>query len=212
MTELILIRHGETAWNAERRLQGHIDIPLSAEGERQARAMAAVVGAAGADSILSSDLARAVKTASPIADLLNLPVRQDPRLRERCFGAFEGLLYDEIQHRFPQAWQQWQARDIEARYPAGEREAETLREFSARVEDVLQELALAAPGRRVVIVTHGGFLDCAYRLATGMDMRAPRNFDVRNASINRFGWTEAGLQLKQWGDVAHLSETLDELR
>lgn len=212
MTELILVRHGETAWNAERRLQGHIDTPLSDEGERQARAMAAALAAIGVDRVVASDLKRAHDTARPVGELLGLPVTTDARLRERCFGAFEGLLYDEIQHRFPQAWTQWQARELDARFPQGDRVAETLTEFRARVAAALEDLARAGQGKTIAVVSHGGFLDCAYRIATGMDMRAPRNFDVRNASINRFAWSGAGLQLRHWGDVSHLGEVLDELR
>jgi probable phosphoglycerate mutase len=163
----------------------------------------------GAVRVICSDLVRARDTALPIARLLGLPLHIDPLLRERAFGAFEGLLYDEIEHHFPQAFIQWQARELDARYPAGERAAETLTELSQRVARVLN-LAGAA-GETLILVSHGGFLDCAYRLATGMDIRAPRNFDVKNASINRFGWNaEQGLHLLEWGKVEHLPVSRDE--
>jgi probable phosphoglycerate mutase len=209
MSELILIRHGETAWNAVKRLQGHIDIPLNEEGLRQAQAVAAALGACGAQCVISSDLMRARDTAQPIAKALGLPLREDPLLRERAFGAFEGLIYDEIEQHFPDAFVQWQARELHVRYPAGERSAETLAELAHRVGAILASLAQAH--EKVVVVSHGGVLDCAYRLATGMDMRAPRNFDVKNASINRFGWqAEDGLKLLEWGNVAHLQTAMDE--
>lgn len=209
MSELILIRHGETAWNAVKRLQGHIDTPLNEDGKRQAEAVAQALAGSGAARVVSSDLMRARDTALPIARLLGLTLQIEPLLRERAFGAFEGLLYDEIEHHFPQAFLQWQARELDARYPAGERAAETLSELSARVAGVLNEIGSA--GETVILVSHGGFLDCAYRLATGMDVRAPRNFDVKNASINRFGWNaDDGLHLLEWGNVAHLPTARDE--
>ncbi|WP_151449050.1 histidine phosphatase family protein [Lacisediminimonas profundi] len=212
MTELILIRHGETAWNTEKRLQGHIDIPLNDEGRRQAQAVAAALAGTRADRVIASDLGRALDTAGPIARNLGLAVDRDRRLRERSFGAFEGLQHDEIRDRFPDAWRQWQAREPDARYPGGEREAETLSELAGRVRDALASIAGTHQGGRVILITHGGFLDCAYRLATGMAMNAARNFDVRNASINRFGWhADAGLQLLEWGAVDHLAASLDEV-
>lgn len=211
MSELIIVRHGETAWNAVRRLQGHIDTPLNDEGRRQAQAVARSLAASGASRVVSSDLMRARDTAMPIAQVLGLPLQIEPLLRERAFGAFEGLAYDEIESHFPQAFVQWQARELHARYPAGERAAETLAELAERVGSVLEGL-VGAPGEKVIVVSHGGFLDCAYRLATGMAMQAPRNFDVKNASINRFGWKPdgGGLHLLEWGLVEHLQVALDE--
>ena len=211
MSELILVRHGETSWNAERRLQGHIDIPLNPEGQRQALSMAHFLRDCGASRILCSDLQRARDTAAPLAALLGLALETEPRLRERAFGAFEGLAYDDIERRYPEAFRQWQARDLQARYPAGERPAETLAELAERVAAILAEVGQAGAGTTTVIVTHGGFLDCAYRLATGMDMQAPRNFDVRNASINRFQW-RGSLKLLEWGIVTHLQAAMDEVQ
>lgn len=211
-TELILVRHGETDWNTEKRLQGHIDTPLNAAGRNQALALAAALAASAADHVISSDLVRTLDTARPIADLLGLEIETNRNLRERCFGAFEGLQSDQIAARFPDAWRQWQAREVDARYPAGERIAETLAEFEARVGKVLAAIGQAWPGKRVIVVTHGGFLDGAYRLATAMALSAPRNFDVRNASINRFEWhAPRGLRLLEWGAVAHLPSALDEM-
>lgn len=209
MSELILVRHGETAWNAVRRLQGHIDTPLNDEGRRQAIAVAQALASSGAQRVVCSDLMRARDTARPIAELLDVPVHVEPLLRERAFGAFEGLDYDQIEQQFPEAFLQWQARELHARYPAGERLAETLAELADRVGSVLENLV--APGEKVIVVSHGGFLDCAYRLATGLDLRAARSFDVKNASINRFGWQPArGLHLLEWGQVDHLQAALDE--
>ena len=211
MTEIILVRHGETAWNAERRLQGHLDIPLNEEGERQAAALARALAGESVDLIVSSDLRRAASTAQAVADVLGLPLQTDATLRERCFGAFEGLLYDELEAHFPQAYAQWRVRDPHARYPDGERRAETFAEFAQRAVDAVSRIAEMHRGKRIVIVSHGGVLDAVYRAAHGIDITAPRDFDVLNASINRVQWDGERLTVLRWSDNAHLTAALDEL-
>jgi 2,3-bisphosphoglycerate-dependent phosphoglycerate mutase len=211
MTEIFLIRHGETAWNAERRLQGHLDIPLNAEGERQAAALARALAGETVDMIISSDLSRAASTAHAVAELQGLPVHTDASLRERCFGAFEGLLYAELESHFPEAYAQWRVRDPHARYPDGERRAETFAEFAQRAVEAVTRIAEMHRGKRIVIVSHGGVLDAVYRAAHGMDITAPRNFDVLNASINRVLWDGETLKVLRWSDDTHLAAALDEL-
>jgi probable phosphoglycerate mutase len=212
MTELLFIRHGETAWNAERRLQGHLDIPLNAEGERQAAALGQALAGETLDAVISSDLRRAVETARAVAAPRAMPVLIDKGLRERCFGAFEGLLYDEIALRFPHDHASWKARDPDARYPQGVHVAETLNEFFARVRGTIDRLVRHGSYRKIALVTHGGVLDCVYRIAGALDVAQPRNFDVLNASVNRVRWTESGMQVVQWADVSHLErKVLDEI-
>lgn len=211
-TNIILIRHGETAWNAERRLQGHIDIALNAEGARQADALAGALAREPVDLIAASDLKRAGQTAAAAAGRLGLPVRIDPALRERCFGAFEGLLYAEIEQRFPAEFAAWQARDIDARMPPGVRPAETFREFYQRATGAILAWAAAHPGRTLALVAHGGVLECAYRAALGLALETPRDFAVMNASVNRFTVRAGKLALVSWGEVGHLApRALDEL-
>ena len=211
MTEIFLIRHGETAWNAERRLQGHLDIPLNEEGMRQAAALARALAGESIDAIFSSDLSRAGSTAQAVAELHGLPLHTDPALRERCFGAFEGLLYAELEARYPEAHAQWRDRDPHARYPDGERRADTFTEFAQRAVRAVCRIAEAQRGKRIVIVSHGGVLDCVYRAAHDMDISAPRDFDVLNASINRIRWDGERLHVLRWSDDSHLSAALDEL-
>lgn len=211
-SSIILIRHGETAWNAERRLQGHIDIALNAEGERQAEALAEALGSARIDLVAASDLRRAHQTALAVAGRHGLPVRLDPGLRERCYGAFEGLLYAEIEQRFPSEFAAWQGRDIDALMPAGLRQAESFRQFHARAVGAIVAWAEAHPGKTLALVAHGGVLECAYRAARGLALETPRNFSVMNASINRFTVAGGKLGLDSWGEVEHLApSTLDEL-
>lgn len=211
MTEILLIRHGETAWNAERRLQGQLDIPLNEEGRRQAAALARALAAEPVDAVISSDLGRARSTAQAVAEACGLSLQTDAGLRERCFGAFEGLLYAEMEARYPEAYAQWRARDPHARYPDGERRAETFAEFSQRAVAAVSSIANAHRGKRVVIVSHGGVLDCIYRAAHGMPITAPRNFDVLNATINRLSWNGETLRVLCWSDSSHLLASLDEL-
>lgn len=210
--EILLIRHGETAWNRERRMQGHIDIPLNEEGQRQARALGVALAIERPDAIWSSDLQRARQTAQAIADVHAMPVHLTESLRERCYGAFEGLSYQEIGERYPYEMKLWKARDLHARFPAGEREAETLHEFHQRCVTAVTSIARRYAGQKLVIVAHGGVLDCLYRAATGMPLEAERNFGIVNAAINRLHWHGEQLSLLQWADDAHLTAAgLDEI-
>lgn len=211
MTELILIRHGETAWNAIRRLQGHLDIPLSAAGRAQARALAVALSCEKIAAIIASDLQRAVQTAGEIARLQGVPTQLDPALRERCFGAFEGLTHTEIATRYPDEHARWQAHDPDAEFPPGTNAGESMRAFSARVVPAIAWHAARFPGQKIAVIAHGGVLDCAYRAARGLALDTPREISILNASINRFRYDGQQLQLLQWGDVAHLEAALDEL-
>jgi probable phosphoglycerate mutase len=211
-TSLILIRHGETGWNAERRLQGHIDIALNAEGQRQADALAGALAGERIDVVVASDLQRALQTAQAVAARHRLPVAQDAALRERCYGAFEGMLYAEIEHRFPLEFAAWQARQIDAVMPDGAHRAESFRQFHRRCVGAILALAQAHPGRTLALVAHGGVLECAYRSALGLALDTPRTFSVLNASINRFDVVQGQLRLVSWGGVGHLARAAcDEL-
>lgn len=211
MTTILLIRHGETAWNAARRLQGHTDIPLNTEGERQAGALAAALAGERFDAIVASDLQRAHQTAAAIARHHGIEVLRDERLRERCYGAFEGLLYAEIARRYPEDWENWQARQVDSVPPPGERHAESFRAFYQRSLDAILDWAGRHPGKSLALVAHGGVLECAYRAAHNMVLESPRSFPIRNASINRFRVHDGKLVLDSWGETDHLTKALDEL-
>jgi probable phosphoglycerate mutase len=153
VTEILLIRHGETDWNAAKRLQGHLDIPLNAEGQRQALALGHALLGEDLDAIISSDLLRARQTAQQIAAPRGMTVQIDADLRERCYGAFEGMLYADIGVRYPEPYAAWKARDIDARFPPGVRIAETLREFSQRSVDAITRLAGQRAYRKIALRT-----------------------------------------------------------
>lgn len=203
-TEIILIRHGETSWNAARRLQGHTDIALNPEGERQARLLGESLQDDPLAAIIASDLQRATQTAQAVANWHALPVQMDEALRERCFGGFEGLNYDEIARRYPLEFAAWQAREPDSPMPPGETEGETFRQFYERCMDAFAVWAKRYPGQTIALVAHGGVLECAYRAALGIGLGTPRKFHVYNASINRLSWQDGKLTLRTWGDCAHL--------
>lgn len=215
-TTILLIRHGETAWNAERRLQGHLDIALNAEGERQAAALGAALAGEQIDLVISSDLARARQTAEAILRARGASdasrVQLDPQLRERCYGGFEGLLYSEIATRFPLEFAAWQARNVDAVLPSGKNQGETFRSFFERATKAILGHAARHPGQTLALVAHGGVLECAYRAALGLPLETPRDFKVHNASINRFVVEQGVLKLVSWGEIAHLRQVaLDDL-
>ncbi|WP_314443407.1 histidine phosphatase family protein [Massilia timonae] len=215
-TTILLIRHGETAWNAERRLQGHLDIALNPEGERQAAALGAALAGEQLDLVISSDLARARQTAEAVHLARGAAnaggVQLDPQLRERCYGGFEGLLYSEIAARFPLEFAAWQARNVDAVLPPGKNQGETFRSFYERATKAILGHAARHPGQTLALVAHGGVLECAYRAALGLPLETPRDFKVHNASINRFVVEQGALKLVSWGEIAHLRQTaLDDL-
>lgn len=211
MTKILLIRHGETAWNAVRRLQGHLDIALNDEGTRQAQALARALADEPLAAIVSSDLQRAVQTAQAASQHHPLSVQQDPQLRERAYGVFEGMLYADIERLYPVEFAAWQARDADAMMPHGERFAESFRQFYQRCITAITEWAERYPGQTIAMVAHGGVLECAYRAAQGMSLDSPRDFQVRNASINRFTLAGGKLSLDSWGEVDHLALALDDI-
>jgi probable phosphoglycerate mutase len=207
--DLLLIRHGETAWNAEHRIQGRLDVPLSTTGVWQTGRLAQRLADEAIDAVISSDLARAWMTGAPLADARGLTMVPEPRLRERAFGIFEGKTLDEIAAEHPEELVAWRSRDVDWRIPGGESGAE----FIDRVLVALHEIADAYAGRTVAVVTHGGVLDVVYRNARALAWDAPRDHLMLNASINRLQAQirPLRLQIVDWADIAHLEQARDEL-
>ncbi len=201
-TRLVVVRHGETAWNAARRMQGQLDVPLSARGLWQADRTGAALASTGIEAIFASDLSRARTTAEALASRIGLPVALDAGLRERTFGVFEGHTYAEIDVRWPAEAVRWH-RHEPAFGPSG---GETLIDFDARSMTALTRIARANAGRHVAVFTHGGVLDCLYRAATRCGLDAPRTWQLGNCSINRVLWSGAGFTLVGWDDVGHLAD------
>lgn len=200
-TRIIAIRHGETDWNANARIQGHTDIALNARGRRQAEQLAQALAHERFDAVYASDLARALDTARPFAAGAGVVPQTEPLLRERAFGDFEGLAFDEIEQRWPDAARRWRARDSSFG-PAGG--GERLDHFYARCIGCVHTLGARHLGQTIALVAHGGVLDCLYRAATRIALDAPRTWQVANAGINRLLYTPEGLTLVGWSDTAHL--------
>jgi probable phosphoglycerate mutase len=204
---ICMIRHGETAWNAEGRVQGQTDVPLSAVGEAQARALRAALEGMRFAALYASDLARVRQTAAPIAAALGLEPRLDARLRERHYGKFETLTYAEARERLPADFARFRDKDPEYDFGSGER----LRDFHARAVACVGEIAARHAGDAVLVFTHGGVLEMVYRHALGRGLSSPRDFELPNAALN---WIEAGQdgwRVLEWARVEHLERALDDL-
>ena len=206
-TRVLAIRHGETAWNVETRIQGQLDVPLNDTGRWQAHRLALAVSEEGIAALYASDLLRAFQTAQAVAAGCGQPIVTDPGLRERGFGIFEGLTYAEIQQRYPEMSERWRRRDPDFGAPGGE----TLRDFYDRSVATVTRLAAAHPGQTIAVVSHGGVMDALYRAATRLALDAPRSWQLGNASINRLLYTPQGFTLVGWSDTYHLEDSsLDE--
>jgi len=207
VTRILAIRHGETAWNVDSRIQGHVDIPLNDVGREQARRLALSVAGEDLTAIYCSDLSRAHATASAVSESVGLPLRVDKGLRERAFGAFEGLSFKEIESRWPDQALRWRQRDPLFAAEGGE----NLQIFYARCVGAVQALAERHAGEHIAVVAHGGVMDCLYRAASRLELHAPRSWELGNASINRLLYMAEGFTLVGWNDKSHLEDpALDE--
>ena len=208
-TRIIAIRHGETAWNIDTRIQGHLDIGLNTTGRWQAERVGAALADEPFAAIYSSDLQRARDTARSISQTTDIAVQTHIGLRERSFGLFEGKTFDEIASTWPQEAVRWQKRDP-AYAPEGG--GESLLDFRTRITRVVDALAAQHAGDQIVLVAHGGVMDVLYRAATRQQIQSPRTWALGNAAINRLLWTPQGLSLVGWADTRHLEDgvALDE--
>ena len=200
LTRVVAVRHGETAWNVDNRIQGQLDVPLNDTGRWQAERLAAALVDEGITTIYSSDLQRARQTADAVARRSGQAVVDEPSLRERGFGRFEGFTWTEIETRWPDESERWRRRDP-AFAPTG---GETLERFYQRSVDAATRLAERHPGETIALVAHGGVLDCLYRAATRVGLQAPRSWQLGNAGINRLLYTPQGFTLVGWNDTGHL--------
>ena len=203
-TRLVLIRHGQTDWNVGARIQGHTDEPLNAHGRWQAAQLALALAHEDFEAVYCSDLQRARATALAISHLAARrgarPLIDVPGLRERHFGDFEGATFTQVDEQWPEQAARWRQRDPHFAPPGGE----ALAPFYARVVASAHELASRHAGTAIVLVSHGGVLDCLYRVALGLPLDAPRSWSLHNATINRMLHTARGFTLVGWNDDAHL--------
>lgn len=187
-TELWLVRHGQTDWNIERRFQGHTDIPLNTQGIEQARKLAAFLNGSRIPAVYSSDLTRALKTAEILAEGRNIPVFQDPRLREINMGSWEGRTWPDVNEHLTGEMEQLNADPVFGRAPGGE----SLAEVAERLKAAADEITARHPGQTVLIVSHGlsvGALNC---LANGIPLALAREKIPENCTILPVKWRLAG--------------------
>ncbi|MBS1140375.1 MAG: phosphoglycerate mutase [Proteobacteria bacterium] len=208
LTRVCLVRHGETEWNAERRIQGQIDIGLNQTGRRQAVAAGRWLKQAGIIALYSSDLKRAWTTAQAIGAELGLTPTAVPEMRERRYGVFEGLTYDEAKANHPDGYAAFEGRNADYDFENGE----SLRAMFERVTGKLKELAERHQGGTIAVVLHGGVLDIINRFVRGNPLEMSRDFLIPNAGINWIALADGAWRLETWGETDHLEPgALDEL-
>lgn len=207
-TQFYLIRHGETSWNAEKKLQGWQDIALNEAGLQQAEHLQHYLASEGftphIDRLVSSDLRRAADTARIASRHWGLPIAMTEQLRERGFGTMEGQSWASVgQPDQPNA----ERADIDASYGGGE----SLRVFQQRVLNAFEELAAQHQGLNVMVFAHGGVIDQVWRKLNQLSLWEPRTQSILNTSINHFSINKEGeWHIENWGQLPHLSTALDE--
>ncbi len=200
MKRLVLVRHGETTWNLERRLQGASDVPLTAEGRAQALRLARRLASEHFDAAYSSDLQRAWITAQLIAAESDLALHADERLREPSKGVWEGKTWDEIVARYPDQVAAYQ-QDRE-QPPAG---GEKLSSIVARVSALLDDLRARHPNSEcVLLVAHGQTLRVLICVALGIDPERFLSFHMDNTAVSELRYYPNGVVLTRLNDTAHL--------
>jgi len=206
-TRICIIRHGETDWNQERRIQGQIDIPLNETGRAQAMAMsfdAALHHHQTFAAIYSSDLARAFETASALAQRCELDIIKRQNLRERHYGVFQNVVKDEAEAQYPDAHALYIARDVDYDFETGE----SLKAFAQRTLDAFDWISRHHEGKTVAVICHAGLLDVMYRSATGQPLHTPRDFVIPNCALNWFHHDGKGWHLDAWDDHHYLTTVL----
>ena len=209
-TRFCLVRHGETDWNAQHRLQGHTDIDLNQRGLAQAAQMAAALKTIQLqfDVLYTSDLTRAYKTAQAIEKVFGVSAAIDPDLRERHLGALQGLSTLEAPQLEADLWATHLSRDLDHNLGGGE----SIKQFAQRIHGGLEKIRQRHLGKTILLVSHGGALDMMYRLASKQVLEAPKAVAVPNASLNWISHDSNSWIVDSWGDTSHLEGlTLDNL-
>ncbi len=200
----MLIRHGESTWNREHRIQGQLDPPLSAAGLRQAELLGARLAGRAFAGFYSSDLKRAYETAQTIGPLVGLQPERLAGLREIFLGEWEGMRTDEIAQQFPQAWEAWVEEPDWDVVPGGEGAAM----FDARVGSALDDIFRRHESGDVLVVTHGGVIQIALHRVVGRPSRGLFPFKIQNASISLLEKRNGRMVIGSVNDIAHLETAL----
>lgn len=201
MTEIIIIRHGETEWNKTGRFQGHSDVPLSAEGRAQAAMLGENLAVDHVDMIYASDLTRAMETAAPLAQRFGLEVISDPQLRELNFGAWEGRNFNDVNAENPNAMKNFYTDPEQADIP----ESEPFPEFQRRIAGRVREIVAQERGKRIVIVSHGASIRILLADILSMPIRSIWHLSQLNTAVNKIRFEDDGFAVVTlMNDTSHL--------
>jgi len=201
MTEIIIIRHGETEWNKTGRFQGHSDVPLSAEGRAQAAMLGENLAVDHVDMIYASDLTRAMETAAPLAQRFGLEVISDPQLRELNFGAWEGRNFNDVNAENPNAMKNFYTDPEQADIP----ESEPFPEFQRRIAGRVREIVAQERGKRIVIVSHGASIRILLADLLSMPIRSIWHLSQLNTAVNKIRFEDDGFAVVTlMNDTSHL--------
>ena len=198
-TEIILIRHGETEWNSQQRMQGHSNSDLSSVGQTQIQALGQWMKNVPFDHIYSSDSLRAKHTAEAITQFSGHKLKIDLRLREKNLGVFEGLTSEEARERHPEVFRLFKTAG--SKYVIDE--GESTQQLQDRALEIVSEIRIKHPEERVLLVTHGGFIRVFMKHSLGLSLETPTRFLIRNTGVFRLVWDDKWL-VSQMGGVSHL--------
>jgi broad specificity phosphatase PhoE len=196
------VRHGESTWNRDHRIQGQLDPPLSEHGRAQAELLARRLASRKPDAIYASDLKRALETARPIAAATGVEVQPLAELREIFLGEWEGLHTAEVAERFPEAWKGWTAEPDWDLVPGGEGAAKFEERAGAALDGVMER----HPHGEAIVVTHGGVVQLALHRIVGKPSRGLFPFRISNASITLIEKRDSRLIIAGVNDVSHLGD------
>lgn len=205
MPQVYLVRHGETEWNVQRRIQGQSDSPLTENGKHQARLLAHRLSLAGITHILTSDLGRAQHTAEIIATRCGNKIIKDQRLRELHMGVLEDRQLATLSEKEEQWQQQMVNGSPEARIPGGE----SMQEMATRMQEMLANCLEFPAESKLLLVSHGLALGCLLGTLLGLPANAARRLRLRNCSLSMIdyqqsAWLASGWVVETTGDTAHL--------
>ncbi len=201
MGTLFIVRHGQTVWNQEERIQGHTDVALSERGMQQARLLRERLSAAHIDAAYTSDLRRASETAEIVLEGRDVPLYATPRLREYRKGAHEGLTFGQIRARFPQEFPTYVTKDLDFAPEGGE----SIRSVSVRMAGIINEIANNHLDETVLVVGHGGSLRAAMRALLGMELDGNWRFAFGNCSLTIVDTYADNAVLRLFNDASHLN-------
>jgi probable phosphoglycerate mutase len=198
-TEIILIRHGETEWNSQQRMQGHSNSDLSSVGQAQIQALGQWMKNVPFDLIYSSDSLRAKQTAEAITQFSGHELQFDQRLREKNLGVFEGLTSEEARERHPEVFRLFKTAG--SKYVIDE--GESTQQLQDRALEIVDEIRIKHLEERVLLVTHGGFIRVVMKHSLGLSLETPTRFLIRNTGVFRLVWEDKWI-VSQMGGVSHL--------